>query len=134
MNRPIELRAWNLVVGHMQYFTLPEIEQQKGKIQWHTIIIMQYIGIEDRNGKKIYDGDIVRKHLSPGVRYGDGKGNWVTYQDRGVVIEDDLTVSIYAPVTYDGALWMQQDASGEDALEIIGNIYENPELLNNLKP
>ncbi len=40
----IKFRAWNRIVNRFQYFTLIEIEQQKGKIQWHNLEIMAFTG------------------------------------------------------------------------------------------
>ena len=70
----------------------------------------QYTGLTDKNGKKIFEGDIT-KHRS-------------NYSDNDVI----------AVVTYsDGYfLAMTEDNAGfnlSDRLEVIGNIHDNPELL-----
>ena len=70
----------------------------------------QYTGLTDKNGKKIFEGDIV-KHRS--------------------YYSDNIVISV---VTYtDGQfLAMVGENSGfnlSDKLEIIGNIHDNPELL-----
>ena len=80
---------------------------------WHTIIpetIGQYTGSTDKNGKKIFEGDICQ-HRS--------------------YYSDNIVISV---VTYtDGQfLAMADENSGfnlSDKLEIIGNIHDNPELL-----
>lgn len=80
--------------------------------------LMQYTGLKDKNGKEIYEGDVVQ-HLVKSRMYPDG-------QIRHNTIEwtDDLEMDnswgshssgFYMPI---GADW-----------EIIGNIYENPELI-----
>lgn len=72
-------------------------------------ILMQYTGLKDKNGKEIYEGDIVRSTFN-----GIGKIEWdernATYRSVGKTA--DMTLSV---VTRES--------------EIIGNIYENPELL-----
>lgn len=67
------------------------------------VILMQYTGLKDKNGTEIYEGDIVKatKENIPLI----------------VVFWDDFTASFNG--TKDNYLHS----------EIIGNIYENPELL-----
>lgn len=69
---------------------------------------LQYTGLKDKNGKEIYDGDVIE---TGGARGGIvGK---VVYIEEGFSIECELG--------YEDFYW--------DTLEVIGNIYENPELI-----
>jgi uncharacterized phage protein (TIGR01671 family) len=118
--REFKFRAWNRIVGRMQYFTLPDIEIQKGKIQWQNLDIMQFTGLADKNGKEIYEGDILNfeNKFTYDVRYEDAKfvchhvkGNgWGKWGDLHRFFDPDFLV-------YGG-------------VEVIGNIYEHPELLS----
>jgi uncharacterized phage protein (TIGR01671 family) len=79
--------------------------------------VMQYTGLQDKNGVDIYEGDIVN-------RYGGG------------LLGDAAKVISTGPVTYRGtsfgienAKWGHSNMFNQSELEVIGNIYENPELL-----
>ena len=81
-------------------------------------ILMQSTGLKDKNGKEIYEGDIVVA-MSQGVKaLGKVKrridGYWLMY-----------------PAWQHGEFWhiVENVDTGETAVEVIGNIYENPELL-----
>ena len=104
------------------------------------VILMQYTGLKDKNGKEIYEGDIV----SGGVYYG-----WENETGLGIVEfgkwEQDGSGHEYEPSTclgwYIKTIETDFGYNGECSslvsgkkkhkqLEVIGNIYENPELLN----
>lgn len=82
--------------------------------------LMQYTGLKDRNGKEIYEGDIVRlpAYLNNYTEYAVCK--WI---DNTNSVEDVIGFAF-------------EDTKGKrvrndewEDYEIIGNIYENPELL-----
>jgi len=78
--------------------------------------LMQYTGLKDKNGKEIYEGDIVRCKFAFGdniceIVYDEGCF-WVSQKNREV--QDKAHDNLY---------WHKE------GIEVIGNIYENPELL-----
>lgn len=78
--------------------------------------IMQFTGLRDKNGKEIYEGDIIQKKTRERRREMIQVGS-VTWDEKV------LGFNIYRTDHYIGMLtWV-------DDIEVIGNIYENPELL-----
>jgi uncharacterized phage protein (TIGR01671 family) len=121
MMREIKFRAFNTIVSRMQYFNLQDIEKQKGSIQWHILKIMQYTGLKDREGKEIYEGDIVKfKHnVYDSI---EGKNFIETLIFKQPVIYDKEK----AQFTFK---YQERYKIKLKYTEIIGNIYDNPELL-----
>jgi len=87
------------------------------RIGFNGLQLMQYIGLKDKNGKEIYEGDIV-KQLTDGEHK-----KWAR---KIKVIWNEEWSGFYPFYTLSGH-------NREEIYEIIGNIYENPELLNGLR-
>ena len=81
-------------------------------------ILMQYTGLKDKNGKEIYEGDVViLDHWKSQDIFDYSKPFSVTWQDGQI----DFRQGLYH--NFIGSM------NGKIDLRIIGNIYENPELL-----
>ena len=72
--------------------------------------LMQYTGLKDKNGKEIYEGDIVRVIVDDRYPEGIGSVEW----------EASSCEFTFGFGTASEVHWSH---------EVIGNIYENPELL-----
>lgn len=110
-----------------------------------NVILMQYTGLEDKNGKEIYEGDILRGYnrkiyqvLFPQI----GGGFYIDWYDKkkkegsrqiiGDYYEAVVYIGLSNSVTSNGK--PLRDVRAEKYTpEIIGNIYENPELLEEIE-
>lgn len=95
-------------------------------------VFMQYTGLTDRSGTKIFEGDIVK------VEFNTFDDNGYTLSTRTVIGEVYFDTNEYAYKVLEH-LGIFNDGSFEDynsfplydciGCEVIGNIYDNPELL-----
>ena len=124
MNREIEFRAWLKYKKEMVGVTtidfkkgcvsidkpyFPKIPEYYGTaLPFDQIELMQYTGLKDKNGVKIFEGDIV-KVLNKFI-------DIVAYDNGCLYMKKQ---SCYYEFTYQNF----------DYIEVIGNIYENKELL-----
>jgi uncharacterized phage protein (TIGR01671 family) len=98
---------------HLYDFDGDKITEQEG------LVIQQYTGLKDRNGKEIYEGDVVREHHA-GLCYDEEffqleVVNWDTFGYQPFM-------RVIGGIVHDYANNLKE-------FVVIGNIYENPELL-----
>lgn len=136
MNRKIKFRAWLPNIKKMTYEHTVE-ELTKGNL-WNmdgetncSIIWLQYTGLKDKNGKEIYESDIVKANDYVGiVKYGEFD-IYKMIREQSDEAADLLTcTSGYGwYISFQDGTDYLFDNNTEEWLEVIGNIYENPELL-----
>ena len=95
-----EMMDWGLPNQHFRVDVLPET-------------VGQYTGLTDKNGKKIFEGDIVRLYHFDG------------FEEIGAIGWSNIDVR-YKFASHDGFAY---GIDVTDVFEVIGNIHDNPELL-----
>lgn len=134
MSREIKFRAWsNEHNRYCDFATLDEIGRWVGWIKSNgvyltttDIVLEQDTGIEDKNGKRICEGDIVNV-IGTGIAQviDSPTGEWMLYYRREPDEINNGFVSVI-PKNKPSGLWKTNTTS---YIEVIGNIHENPELL-----
>lgn len=122
MQREIKFRAWNKnkkMDNDVIPFVSPDngkpgimiIKRLTGKCEWEEVIaLMQYTGLKDKNGIEIYESDIVKGNNWV------GEVKWLTFgwfvhrYNADGEVEEDFAITDYP-------------------FKVIGNVYENSELL-----
>jgi len=74
-------------------------------VSLEDVVLMQFTGLFDKNGKQIFEGDIIKNEYNEmsDVRFDNGR----FYYNKGIN-------------------WGEIDS---ESVEVIGNIWENPELV-----
>ncbi|QOS98135.1 hypothetical protein JNUCC42_16620 [Brevibacterium sp. JNUCC-42] len=83
-----------------------------------TYDLMQYTGLKDKNGKEIYEGDILSTDLSRPFLIVEFRNGAFMYQCH----DNDQDY-------YDLMLPTNAKNNQDNYLEVIGNMYENPDLI-----
>jgi len=133
--REIKFRAWDkknkimgnvLIIDHVGEATEGLVIEHK-KVAYDLdfkkdYILMQYTGLKDKDGKEIYEGDIVKiSHRYKGRKH-TGAIIWNVYEWH--------VANFYFSHYDNPASAFSEGTNNKDVkFEIIGNIYENPELV-----
>ncbi len=123
MDREIKFRAWDRDNNCMieDWYIITEEKFTKDRFlgrQAQTLAteIMQFTGLKDKNGKEIFEGDVVIDDVGDKLKVIFEHGSfWFSYND----------IDMW---TYE---W--NNRNNELTIEVIGNIYENSELLEEHK-
>jgi len=138
--REIKFRAWDkidcfmycnvhggIVFDDGSHYLFDNFLGNQESDDYHEWELMQFTGLRDKNGAEIYEGDILVSELYP--FHSEGLCNY-----RGEVswFKEDACWSVEMHVVSDrvrGAACGGMLSEYADACEVIGNIHENPELL-----
>jgi uncharacterized phage protein (TIGR01671 family) len=142
--REVRFRAWDKHTKVMTYYVDvysadenwwsadvvdPNTKDTKYCFDSNTGELMEYTGLRDKDGKKIFEGDILNAIVYPPDKKGGYDSIPIFKKDNQITIGFDKGCFVVLPEAH---LWRFianiNDTSKTD-YQIIGNVYENPELL-----
>ncbi len=118
--REIKYRAWNGKGIFVELFdSIYELQKaDKTKEEIDSMVFEQFTGLRDKNGREIYEGDVVQFRMSYKTETWIGE---VKYEE---------CVAAFMISAMNGEPWCSREFGiGTIEPKIIGNIHENPELL-----
>ena len=140
MNRLIKFRAWEKSLKQMIPIWTVDFECQlintlDGQ-PWRTfrdIELMQFTGLKDKNGREIYENDILHYQGKVGnclvkVEYYEGAFGAFINEDNA----ERLGVLPCFHSFYNFSAFSHREGTNRIYWEILGNIYENPKLMGKL--
>ena len=139
--REIKFRAWHLKDQFMYH--VDTLEFPVGGIRWYgpgvglgmchanpgynweeNSILMQFTGLRDKNGTEIYEGDIIRMNVKYKNIFWKVVHEWYGWAFQRIDRPE------WKPVSFSMAIGIRTKREIEYCkTEVIGNIYENPEML-----
>ncbi len=138
--RELKFRVWNIEEKCWNNPNILEVWTESGKLEpfsyiktgklnplyvpIENFIIQQFTGLLDINGKEIYEGDICERKNWTGIYYVRWSKDGYFWCD---VNEDDEEFYKNRDSSYDA----DRLRNGINECKIIGNIFENPELIEN---
>lgn len=135
MNREIKFRAWHKDLKKM--FKIGQITLEKGTWNFEpkdrdfigmsipyqpSFVLMQYTGLHDKNGKEIYEEDVVK------ITNKNSKVIPIKPLIAQIVWSEEYLAYILITTSVKDAFENLGDYIDYD-IEVIGNIFDNPELL-----
>ena len=133
-----KFRAWHKSMQRMSEVLAISFERQKVKIRhlrgtthmtvpFNDVELMQSTGLLDKNGKEIFESDIVKTTIFFGRA--DESGGFYEYEKELIGIVKQLE-GAWVIDTEKEAVYLWSDI---DENEVLGSIWENPKLLEDLK-
>ena len=116
--RQIKFRVWDKKVKRMYQ----NIETKSNFVDFlndDSWGVMQFTGLLDKNGKEIYEGDILGKTKNQPI------GVIRTFEEHQSSTDSSIIAGFYIDGWYSDVLYIE-----EEVFEVIGNVFENPELLS----
>ncbi len=134
--KEIKFRAWDKekkrFLSKFGISAHGRVTQYGTSISHHSEIeLMQFTGLLDKNGKEIFEGDIVRCHQFT-QELGENLGVYEGEKETVCVVTyiEENTCFGFVEINSEDRGYIEPALCSDEGIEIIGNIHENPELLN----
>jgi len=129
-------RAWDIEFEKMVQVNTLFLDEQTLKVTYENggvakddinyYVLMQSTGLKDKNGKEIFEGDLITETgvFNSTVKY----GSWVYEEDFGAKAK---SVGFYLDKSYEEHTWYENfnyDYISKNC-EVVGNIYENNNMI-----
>ena len=109
--REIKFRFYSKILNK---FVIPQDSIFVGALKDPEMVVLQYSGLKDKNGVEIYEGDLVEEDRMA--------------RPQIVFYSNDHTAFMLG-FNCDNTQYDKRERMFADCIKVIGNIYENPELL-----
>ena len=122
--KEIKFRAWNENERKWSYFDLRGLligDKEITEAHLRLVHRTQFTGLLDKDRKEIYDGDIVDCMAAKAGKYRNATGKVIWSQSSAIFS------GAWKLENISNSLWLE-DVLTKD-IQIIGNVYRNPELL-----
>jgi hypothetical protein len=114
--REIKFKVWDKKYGHFNDIILElprELNEDWTGLNYGDLVLLQYTGLKDKNGKEIYEGDFIQNDM--------GELASIIYSGKRFTTQ-------HADIPKGDFEWEDDDTNCN--FTVIGNIYENPDLIS----
>jgi uncharacterized phage protein (TIGR01671 family) len=128
MGRVIRFRAWDKERKVMETcidinpFHVTDCDRRRWN--WAQVEVMQYTGLKDKNGREVFEGDILSVIEVSETRINEYQSQ-VEYIESGFLVTESNGTQVPLACFYN-----PENSYPLSEIEVVGNIYENPDLVN----